>query len=127
MDTRGAGKTFARRGRGNWGVLFFQNSKWNTKSELEFTVNLGVFSRIIDKFYQEWGKETPPEWGYDHWCKRIGSLLPGGRDKWWVIDARTELPELIEELSAVLLLAIAEIEKHIRDEDLRDYFLADPK
>jgi hypothetical protein len=120
------GQNFRRQKGGNWDMLFFQKGKWNTKTELEFTVNLGIFSRAIDNFYQEWGKETPPEWGYDHWRKRIGSLLPGGRDKWWVIDASTELPKLIEELKSVLPLAIAEVEKYIRDEDFRDYFLADP-
>jgi hypothetical protein len=117
------GQTFRTRRDGNWGVINFQRGRY---AELKFTVNLAVFSQTIDKFYQEWGKEVPPEWGYDHWRKRIGSLLPGGLDKWWVINDRTELPELIEELNAALPLGVAEIEKYTKDEDLRNYFLADP-
>jgi hypothetical protein len=47
-------------------VIFFRPVKWSTKTELEFTINLGIFSRAIDSFYRgssffiNWGKETPP-------------------------------------------------------------------
>jgi hypothetical protein len=117
------GQNFHTRRDGNWGVINFQRGRY---AELKFTVNLGVFSQTIDNFYQEWGKDkdAPPERGCDHWRDRIGSLLPRRLDKWWVIDGETELPDLIEELKAALPLGIAEIEKHIRDEDFRDYLLA---
>ena len=118
------GQNFRTRRGDNWGMLFFQKGKWNTKTQLEFTVSVGVFSRAIDRFFQDWEKDTPPEWGYEHWSKRIGFLLPGRLDKWWVIDEDTDLPALIETMQGVLPLAIAEIEKYVKDEDFRDHLLA---
>lgn len=118
------GQNFRTRRGANWGMLFFQKGKWNTKTRLEFTVNLGVFSQALDRFFQEWGKDAPPEWGYQHWSKRIGSLLPGRLDKWWVIDEDIDLPALVETLQGVLPLAIAEIEKYLKDENFRDHLLA---
>jgi hypothetical protein len=118
------GQNFRTQRGDNWGILFFQKGKWNTKTELEFTVNLGVFSKAIDRFFLDWGKDAPPEWGYDHWRTRIGFVLPGRQDKWWVIDEETDLPDLIQTLQSVLPLAIAEIEKYIKDEDFRDQLLA---
>ena len=120
------GQNFRTQRGENWGMLFFQKGKWNTKTELEFTVNLGVFSQSIDRFFQDWGKDAPPEWGYDHWRTRIGFVLPGRQDKWWLINEKTDLPDLVQRLQGVLSLAIAEIEKYLRDEDFRDYLLADP-
>jgi hypothetical protein len=35
---------------GAW--FFFQIGKWSTKTELEFTVNLGVFLQAIDSVYR---------------------------------------------------------------------------
>lgn len=118
------GQNFRTRRGDNWGMLFFQKGKWNTKTQLEFTVNLGVFSKAIDRFFQDWAKETTPEWGYEHWRTHIGSLLPGRLDKCWVIDEDTDLPALTDTMQGVLPLAIAEIEKYIKDEDFRDHLLA---
>ena len=118
------GQNFRMRRGNNWGILFFQKGKWNTKTQLEFTVNVGVFSWAIDRFFEDWGKDAPPEWGYEHWCTRIGLLLPGRLDKWWVIDEDTDLAVLLETLQGVLPLAMAEIDKYIEDEDLRDHLLA---
>ena len=44
----------------------------------------------------------------------------------WLINDSTELPDLIEKIKAALPRGVAEIEKYVKDEDLRDYFLADP-
>ena len=40
-----------------------------------------------------------------------------------MIDDSTDLACLLEELKAALPLAVAEIEKYVKDEDLRDYLL----
>ena len=46
------GQTFRVRRDDNWGVVFFQIGKWTTKTELEFTISLGIFSQAIDSFYR---------------------------------------------------------------------------
>ena len=108
----------------NWGMISFQKSRYNTNSQVEFTINLEVCLQALSDIYPGWKKDTPPEHGYGHWRRRIGFLLPGRLDKWWVIDASTELPDLVEELEAVLALGVAEIKKYLKDEDFRDYLLA---
>jgi Domain of unknown function (DUF4304) len=119
------GQTFRVRRDDNWGVVFFQIGKWSNKTELEFTINLGVFSQAIDSFYREWGKESPPPEPACHWRSHLDFLLPERRGEYLrVINDSTELPDLIEELKAALPLCVAEIEKYLKDEDLRDYFLA---
>ena len=51
------GQNFHTRSGDNWGMLFFQKGKGNSKTHLEFTVNLGVFSQAIDSFFQDWVKD----------------------------------------------------------------------
>lgn len=46
------GQTFRIRRDDNWGVVFFRPEKWSTKTELQFTINLGIFSQAIDSFYR---------------------------------------------------------------------------
>jgi hypothetical protein len=125
------GQTFRVRRDDNWGVVFFRPVKWSTKTELEFTVNLGIFSQAIDSFYRgcsfflDWGKETPPTEPACQWRSKLDFLLFPERlgTPIWGINDSTELPDLIEELKAALPLGVAEIEKYLKDEDLRDYFL----
>lgn len=126
------GQTFRLRSDDNWGVVFFRPEKWSTKTELQFTINLGVFSQAIDSFYRGssffivWGKETPPTEPYCQWRSKLDFLLFPERlgKPIWGINENTELPELIEELKAALPVGVAKIEQYLKDEDLRDYFLA---
>jgi hypothetical protein len=69
------------------GFLGFQKSRYNTKDEVEFTINLGA-------------AYTPTGDGY--WDDRIGAVMPARRDTWWTL--RTGQP--IEPVAAAALAAI---------------------
>jgi hypothetical protein len=72
-----------------WAQLGFQKSAYSSGDEVRFTVNLSVIRR------DEWasqsaakqylGNEPTPNTHYGTWADqvRIGSLTPGGEDKWW--------------------------------------------
>jgi Domain of unknown function (DUF4304) len=117
------GQTFRSPCQNNWGLINFQKGRYNTRDRVEFTVNLEVYLQVLSDIWPQWDKDTPPEHGYGHWRERIGFLLADRRDKWWVTDDNTDLPHLVEELKAALALAVAEIDKYIKDTDFRDYLL----
>lgn len=115
------GQNFYTRRDGNWGVINFQKSQTSTKDIVKFTVNLGIYSQVLAKFYYKWKEGTPPTESACHWRKRVE---PGNRVHWWVIDETTTLPSLVNEFSDILRLAASEIEKYITDEALRDLLLS---
>src|SRR5215211_7790478 len=103
------GQTFRIRLDDNWGVVFFRPVPyWNTKTELQFTINLGIFSQAIDSFYRgssffiASGKETPPNEPDCQWRRTLESLLFPERlgKPIWLINDSTELPDLIEQIKA---------------------------
>jgi hypothetical protein len=118
------GQNFYIRRDGNWGVINFQKSQTGTQDKVKFTVNLGIYSQILAKFYYKWKEGTPPTESACHWRQRVGYLLPEKQDHWWVIDETTLLPSLIKEFEHILPLAVFEIESYITDEALRDLLLS---
>lgn len=117
------GQNFYTRRDGNWGVINFQKSQSSSKNKVTFTLNLGTYSQVLAKFYYKWKEGTPPTEPECHWRKRVGLLLPGNKDHWWVIDETTFLPSLVTEFEQILPLAASEIESYITDEALRDFLL----
>jgi Domain of unknown function (DUF4304) len=118
------GQNFYTRRDGNFGVINFQKSKTSTNSKVTFTLNLGIYSQVLAKFYYKWKEGSPPTEPACHWRKRVGLLLPGKQDHWWVIDETTFLPSLVREFEDILPLAASEIESYITDEALRDFLLS---
>ena len=80
-------------------VLNIQASRWNEKSEGEFTVNLGVYFPEIAHITEAIPfKGMPKEYN----CtvnKRIGHLLENGCDHWWKISPSANLNHLAEDLT----------------------------
>jgi hypothetical protein len=98
LGFRGSGGKF-RIVRGDFtGWADVQKSRWNTKAEVEFTFNVGVFYNLAQSHIK------------GIWGDRIGSLLPDRRDKWWKIDSKEASEgvhkEVIEALSRYALPAI---------------------
>ena len=112
------GQNFYTRRDGNWGLINFQKSQSSTQDKVRFTVNLGVYSQVLAKFYFKWKEGTPPTESSCHWRKRVESA------NWWVIDETTLMSSLVKEFGDILPLAVSEIESHITDEALRDHLLA---
>ena len=118
------GQNFYVRRDGNWGLMNFQKSQSSTKDRVAFTVNLGVYSQVLARFYYKWKEGSPPKESACHWRERVGFLLPENQDHWWVIDASTLLSSLVKEFEVILPLAVSTIENYITDEALRDLLLS---
>jgi len=122
------GRTFYVFDSGNWGLIEIQNGTRSTQDAIAFTINVGIacrrFSGLSD---DEWRRTRPPMYRADY-NLRLGFLLglPTGRkDKWWTLEAQTDLSSLAEELLGHLRgAAIPEIRRLISDEGLRDYWLS---
>ena len=94
-------------------LLGFQKSQWSTATTVRFTVNITVVGR------EDWatGRATWPKlpepprvnWGLPpmmqaafegYWHTRIGFLMPGGRDRWWNVEAGTAASDVAEAVVA---------------------------
>jgi hypothetical protein len=119
------GQTLYRTVSGNWGLIAFQKSKWNTADSIEFTVNLGIFSaRLADFFSATETRSRPSVWDC-HWRQRLGHLSSERRDIWWPINVNTSLEDLGQEIQGIIIkLAVPELERYVRDEALRDLWLS---
>lgn len=109
---------------GNFGIIDFQKSKVsNVESNFSFTINLGVYSISIPKFYNESQSEIPKIEDC-HWRKRIGQLFGSKEDYWWQVNNSTNLNELVNEIKIVLTdKAIPELISNISDMDLKKSWL----
>lgn len=83
---------------GNLGLVNFQRSRANTAEYIQFTVDLGIVSARLWKFYTSSHlneKIVPSEC---HWNERLGIIMYN-QDKWWKIDDVTSLGPLFEEFN----------------------------
>lgn len=87
-------------------VLDIQPSRWNTKDEKSFTINVGVLYKPAWSIC--WGKACP-EVIKAHDCFpefRIGQLLanlaPKALDKWWTLKSEDDVEVVGEELQDVI-------------------------
>ena len=118
------GPTFYLWCKDNWGLINFQKSSSSTNESITFTVNLGVASSRLLKFFSSVKETGKPSIWDCHWRERLGILLPEHNDKWWVLYRETDLESLHNLLSRNLReLVIPEIARYIGDEQLRDLWL----
>jgi hypothetical protein len=119
------GTVFFREQFGNLGLIVLQKSQKTDAEAVIFTINVGVVSSRLALFFSAPPKANhlpePSEW---HWRQRLGFLLPEGQDKWWTLGPGSNVQQIGDEIQAALDLAVLEIEKHIKDESLRDLWLA---
>lgn len=87
-------------------VLDIQPSRWNTKNEESFTINVGVLYKPAWSIC--WGK-TCPGFIKAHDCVpefRIGQLLanlaPKALDKWWTLKSQDDIEVVGKELQNVI-------------------------
>lgn len=119
------GNCFYLRQGNNWGLLDFQKSRKSTADETIFTVNLGICSGRLLEFFSPDFLEQKPSIEACHWRERVGFLLPGRRDKWWVIRVAEPVHSLVHELKGCLdQVAIPAIEQHLSDEQLSSEWLS---
>jgi hypothetical protein len=119
------GSCFYLRQGNNWGLLNFQKSRKSTSSEALFTINIGVCSGRLLKFFSPDLLEQKPSIDACHWRERVGFLLPERQDKWWVIQASEPFDSLADELRVCLVyVAIPAIEQHLSDDQLSSEWLS---
>ncbi len=94
MKSRG----FTRRGQRFWRnagpvieVLDLQKSQWNSSRRAEFTVNMGVFSPVINALSNVRVRSLPPATPECTISERIGRLFGSGLDFWWEVHGKNDL------------------------------------
>jgi Domain of unknown function (DUF4304) len=96
----------------SWALLGLLGAKWNTQSEVQFTINLLVAGKAIwaeARSSTEWLPERPA-WNVNEYAvfpfqrpevtTRLAHLLPGGEydDRWWTVDSSVDLEALAGEV-----------------------------
>ncbi len=120
-----AGKTLYIEKCNNWVLINFQKSQKSTSKNLLFTVNIGICSRRLAEFFTPEKVDVRPAVEDCHWRRRVGLLLPDHSDKWWSIDDRTPLGDLVEEIRSCLeQKAIPELERYACDKDMQLLWLS---
>ena len=93
---RRAGLTFHLFEDGNWGVINVQKHV-STPDAIRFTVNVGITStRLAPTHPVDWRARRPNVYECD-WRERLGHFITG-TDRWWSIDATTDIQEFAREL-----------------------------
>jgi hypothetical protein len=116
MGFRGSGQSFMLPSKDHWVLLGFQKSRSSSAEAVRITVNITVVSK------QEWAlaherasylPERPTantSYGTFTWWKRIGSLLPDGRDRWWTLSSGSPTASVAAEvLDAIRIYALPAI------------------
>lgn len=118
------GNSFHVLRQGNWGLINFQKSRKSNAFTIIFTINIGVCSKKLLKFFTTEQVDKPPSIEDCQWRERLGFLLSEQQDKWWTVDNKITLDNLVEEIRNLLYeIAIPIIERYIHDERLRDLWL----
>lgn len=123
-----SGQTNYLQREGNWGLINFQRSKDRRTDAVVFTINIGIASGRLLRFFpppkfRVEATSKPDIWDC-HCQERLGDLLPAHRDTWWRINSETDIEPLVSEIRGYLIeLAIPEINMYISDEALRDLWL----
>lgn len=90
-----------------------------SKDDTEFTVEFNVASKkLLDRFrahlfYSPINKPDPRD---NHYCKRLGHLLPYQQDHWWTINPANYREVTSEVLDGILQKGLPLIEREITDE-----------
>jgi hypothetical protein len=87
----------------NFGVIHLQSHRYSTKTELSFTVKVGV---IIGKLADSWAYSQclkHPSIVDAQVRLRIGDLLPERQDKWWTITDDVDIVDSSKDFAQPLL------------------------
>jgi hypothetical protein len=128
LGFKGSGQNFSLPNDSHWALLGFQKSDFSHRDEISFTINLTVVRR--DEWERGHAKAWPSRpvrppganWGLSpmleadfggaYWHERIGSLMPGGRDRWWTVaddeDTRDLAAVVVAEIDEFAIPAMRE-------------------
>jgi hypothetical protein len=122
---QGSGQTFALLSVTHFALLGFQKSTSSDSTQLRFTLNLKVVSKLTWNHRRQERPDFPVKpaanvwYGTFEWNKRIGHLLPGGEDKWWRVSVEHDNSPTIHEVSEVLInVAVPALRDQLRRDSM---------
>lgn len=99
-------------------LIGFQRSQNSTRDRLIFSINIGVFSKLLAE--KVGGPESPSSTWDCHWESRLGFLMPEETDRWWECstdhDAEASAGEVI---AAIADYALPLLEAIKSNDDMR--------
>ena len=104
------GQQFSRTTNGYLEGVDLQKSRWNTKDEVSFTVNLAVYHPVAQEEQISAWQAAMGRWGRDirvvptvgNLGDRLGHLTPEAIDKWWTFHDRGEMEKAARSVIADL-------------------------
>ena len=101
-----------------WGIINLQKSRYSLPEQQKFTINLAIAAKRILRFYGEPADRAPRHFTC-HWQIRIGQLIPGTLDHWWVFsDEKSYAPAAAEVMQLVTTKAVGLIQEHLSERGL---------
>ncbi|MFI8351529.1 DUF4304 domain-containing protein [Streptomyces sp. NPDC085596] len=100
----GSGQVFELPDPNVWLLLGIQKSSGASVDRLKFTVNLaavpkGKWQEILDSGAKYPSRPSPNKvYGKWAWWARIGELMPGGQDLWWVVTGDAGKGDLVRKV-----------------------------
>lgn len=120
MGFKGSGQSFTLPSETHWVLLGFQKSTTSSAKAVRFTVNVTAVSKrawIEARSEHSYLGERPSaniSYGDFAWQRRIGQLIPDGRDTWWTITTRASTESVkVEVLDAIRIYAWPAIEQQL--------------
>ena len=105
---RGSGQSFTLPSDSHFAILGFQKSQFGDASAVKFTINVKVVPKAVWANVRAERPHFPakpsPNTGYGtfEWHQRIGKLLPGGEDRWWLLRLGEDHSGMDAEVVSVL-------------------------
>ena len=133
---KGSGKDFKRSSDLYRAYINFQKSQHNTRDEVSFTVNLGVLNEEANAEQQAARRDLREKWGSDavllptwgSWSRRLGHLLPIGRDKWWrLLSGKSPEQTMADVRDALINVALPTIQSQMNKPRVEPSFIIESK
>jgi hypothetical protein len=108
LGFKGSGGAYEWPSESHWIVLGVQASQFSSADGVKFTLNCQVVRRDVWEEARQkdsyLGSKPKPNTvaGSFVWWARIGSLMPGGEDKWWWLRPSDDVEALPEEVGSAV-------------------------
>ncbi len=96
------GNTFHYKEHDNWLLISIQKSTKSSHENIVFTINIGVVSGILLKYYDDEDNNSIPSLEDSHLRRRLAYFIDGSDDFWWHIDDSVSISSLLEEVISAL-------------------------
>ena len=108
LGFKGSGQAFTLPDDAHFAQVGFQKSTYSDSTAVRFTMNISVIpfdawaeARLRKPYFP--AKPSPSVlYGSLFWQKRVGQLLPGGEDTWWLVHAGQDTTSVANEVLAAI-------------------------